>query len=326
MMKRREFIALLTGTAIPWPLRANAKTGLPRVGVLQAGTVDSSEHLTDVFTQGLNVLGYVEGKNILIERRYAQGQLDRLFALAAELASLNVDLILAATGSAALAAQNASKTIPIVFALVTDPVGEGFVFSLARPGGRLTGLTNIAVDLAAKRLQTLQEAVPNLSRIGVLYFQAYPGVALQLDELQRAAKALGKSLLPVEVKRPEEIPAAFEKMMQWQANAAAVIESPMFFTNRERIVALAASSKLPTIYNAREYVRSGGLLSYGASYPDLYRRAATYVDKILQGASPADLPVEAPTKFELVLNVNTAKALGLTIPVPLQIAADELIE
>ena len=177
-MRRRDFIMLLGGAAMPWPLRANAKAGVPSVGVLSAGTVDSSGHLVDAFTQGLNGLGYVEGKNILIERRYAQGQLDRLSALAAELASRDVEVILAATGSAALAAQKASKTIPIVFALVTDPVGEGFVSSLARPGGRLTGLTNIAVDLAAKRLQTLQEAVPNLSRIGVLYFQAYPGVAL----------------------------------------------------------------------------------------------------------------------------------------------------
>ena len=202
-MRRREFIMLLGGAATPW----HAKAGVPSVGVLSAGTVDSSGHLVDAFTQGLNGLGYVEGKNILIERRYAQGQLDRLSALAAELASLNVDVILAATGSAALATQKASKTIPIVFALVTDPVGEGFVSSLARPGGRLTGLTNIAVDLAAKRLQTLQETVPNLSRIGVLYFQAYPGVALQLDELQRAAKALGKSLLPIEVRHPEEYPA-----------------------------------------------------------------------------------------------------------------------
>ena len=189
---------------MPWPLRANAKAGVPSVGVLSAGTVDSSGHFVDAFTQGLNGRGYVEGKNILIKRRYGGGQLDRLSALAAELASLNVDIILAATGSA-LAAQKASKTIPIVFALVTDPVGEGFVSSLARPGGRLTGLTNIAVDLAAKRLQTLQEAVPNLSRIGVLYFQAYPGVALQLGELQRAAEALGKLLLPIEVGRPGNI-------------------------------------------------------------------------------------------------------------------------
>jgi putative tryptophan/tyrosine transport system substrate-binding protein len=325
-MRRRDFIMLLGGAAMPWPVRANAKAGVPSVGVLSAGTVDSSGHLVDAFTQGLNGLGYVEGKNILIERRYAQGQLDRLSALAAELAGLNVDVILAATGSAALVAQKASKTIPIVFALVTDPVGEGFVSSLARPGGRLTGLTNIAVDLAAKRLQTLQEAVPNLSRIGVLYFQAYPGVALQLAELQRAAEALGKSLLPIEVGRPEEYPAAFEKMMQWQANAAAVIENPIFFSNRERIVALAASSNLPAIYNAREYVKSGGLNSFGASYTDLYRRAATYVDKILHGASPADLPVEQPVKFELTINLKTAKALGLTLPLSVLARADEAIE
>src|SRR5262245_22010901 len=325
-MRRREFIKLLGGTAISWPLRASAKTGLPSVGVLLAGNVDSSGHLANAFTQGLNALGYVEGKNVLIERRYAQGQLDRLSTLAAELASLNVDVILAGTGSAALAAQKATQTIPIVFALVTDPVGEGFVSSLARPGGRLTGLTNIAVDLAAKRLQTLQEAVPNLSRIGVLYFQAYPGVALQLDELQRAATALGKSLLPIEVRHPEEYPAAFEKMMQWQANAAAVIENPTFFTNREKIVALAASSKLATVYNAREYVKIGGFMSFGASYTDLYRRAATYVDKILQGANPADLPVEQPVTFELTINLTAAKALGLTLPLSVLARAEEVIE
>ena len=325
-MERREFIALLTGTAIAWPLRANAKADVPRVGVLSFGTVDSSGHLVEAFMQGLNKLGYVEGKNILIERRYAQGQLDRLAGLAAELVSLNVDVIFAPTGSAVLAAQKASKTTPIVFALVTDPVGERFVSSLARPGGRLTGMTNIAVDLAAKRLQTLQEAVPELSRIGVLYFQAYPGVGLQLDELQRAAKALGKSLLPIEVKRPEEYPSGFEKMMQWQANAVAVIENPVFFANREKIVSLAVSSKLPTIYNAREYVQSGGLMSYGAIYTDLYRRAAAYVDKILQGASPADLPVEQPVTFELSINLKAARAIGLTVPPALLAHADEVIE
>jgi ABC-type uncharacterized transport system substrate-binding protein len=326
-MRRREFITIVGGAiASPLVARTNAKAGVPKVGVLSFGTVDSSGHLVDAFTQGLNVLGYVEGKNILIDRRYAQGQPDRLSALAAEFVSLKVDVIFAPTGSAVLAAQKASKTIPIVFALVTDPVGEGFVSSLARPGGRLTGMTNIAVDLAAKRLQTLQEAVPQLSRIGVLYFKAYPGVALQLDELQRAAKTLGKSLLPIEVRYPEEYPAAFEKMTQWRADAAAAIENPIFFANRERIVALAASSKLPTIYNAKEYVLSGGLMSYGAIYTDLYRRAAAYVDKILQGASPADLPVEQPVTFELIINLKVAKALSLAIPPGLLARADEVIE
>jgi putative tryptophan/tyrosine transport system substrate-binding protein len=322
--------ALMLGgaaTAAAWPLAARAQhNDQPKVGVLSVGTIESSGPLVDDFVQGLNGLGYVEGKNIAVERRYALGRLDQLPALASELVGLPVDILFAPTGSAVLAAQKASTTTPIVFALVTDPIGEGFVASLARPGGRMTGMTNIAVDVAAKRLETLQEAVPHLSRVGVLYFTAYPGVALQLDELQRAAKALGKLLLPIEAARIDQLATAFDTMVQWRADAAAVIENPFYFANRENIVTLAIGHRLPSIYNAKEYVKSGGLMSYGVSYSDLYRRAATYVDKIIKGARPADLPVEQPVKFELVFNLKTAKALGLEIPGTMLARADEVIE
>jgi putative ABC transport system substrate-binding protein len=328
-LKRRRVLTLLGGaaTAAAWPLTTRAQRGdPPKVGVLSVGTVESSGPLVDTFVEGLNGLGYVEGKNIVVERRYALGRLDRLPALASELVGLRVDILFAPTGSAVLAAQKASTTTPIVFALVNDPIGEGFVSSLARPGGRMTGMTNIAVDVAAKRLETLQEAVPNLSRIGVLYFTAYPGVALQLDELERAAKALGKLLLPIEAARIDQLVTAFDTMVQWRADAAAVIENPFYFANQGKIVTLAISHRLPSIYNAKEYVKSGGLMSYGASYSDLYRRAAAYVDKIIRGAAPADLPVEQPVRFELIFNLKTAKALGIDVPPTMLARADEVIE
>jgi putative tryptophan/tyrosine transport system substrate-binding protein len=327
LMKRRKFITLLGGAAA-WPLVAKAQrsTSLPRIGVLSVGTIASSGQLVDAFVERLNALGYIEGKTVTLERRYALGQLDALPKLAAEIVSTGVNIIFAPTGAAVLAAQSATQTIPIVFALVNDPVGEGFVSTLAHPGGRMTGMTNIAVDLAAKRLEILQEVVPHVEHVGALYYTAYPGVRFQLNELERAANAYKKSLLAIEAGNQEELSTAFERMKKSKVDAAVVIENPFYFANREKIVRLAASSRLPAMYNAKEHVQSGGLMSYGASYADLYRRAASYVDKILKGAKPADLPVEQPTTFELVINVKAATAIGLQVPPILLARADEVIE
>ena len=326
-MRRREFITALGGAAA-WPIAAHAQRGgiVPKIGVLSVGTVASSGHLVDAFVHGLRERGYVENNTISIERRYAQGDLNRLEPLAAELVRLNIDILFAPTSSAVLAASKATDSIPIIFALVTDPVGERFVSSLNRPGGKITGMTSIAVDLAAKRLEILLELVRQTSRLGILYYLAHPGVPLQLDELQRAANVLAKSYLAVQVGRVDDLPMAFQRMVGWGADAAAVIENPFYFANRDRIVALAATSRIPTIYNSREYTKSGGLVSYGANYSDLYRRAAGYVDKILKGALPADIPVEQPTKFELVINLNAARAIDLSVPEALLFRADEVIE
>jgi putative tryptophan/tyrosine transport system substrate-binding protein len=326
-MRRREFITLLGGAAA-WPVTASAQRvgTVPKIGVLSVGTIASSGHLVDAFVQGLRARGYIENDTIVIERRYAQGDLNRLEPLAAELVRLNVDILFAPTSSAVLAAAKATVSIPIIFALVTDPVGERFVASRRRPGGTIMGMTSIAVDLAAKRLEILLELVRRTSRFGILYYSAHPGVPLQLDELQRAANVLGKSYLAVQAGRLDDLPMAFETIVRWGADAAAVIENPFYFANRDRIVALAASNRIPTIYNSREYAKSGGLVSYGANYSDLYGRAAGYVDKILKGALPADMPVEQPIKFELVMNLKAAKAIDVTIPEALLFRADEVIE
>ena len=327
-MQRREFITLLGGAAITWPVIVHAQGSATvfRVGILNVGTVASTAHLVDAFVRGLNELGYIEGKNIIFERRYAGGQFAQLPLLAAELVNLKVHVILAGTPAAALAAAKATDTIPIVFTLVNDPVGEGFVSSLARPGGRMTGTTNVAVDLAGKRLEALQEAVRDLSRIGVLYVTAQLGVTAQLNEFRTAAGTLGAELLPIEASRLDEISVAFASMVKWKANAVAIIDNAYFFANRDQIVKLAAESKLPMACPTREWVQAGGLMSYAPNYPDLYRRAATYVHRILKGERPSELPVEQPTKFELAINLKATRALGLDIPPTLLARADEVIE
>jgi len=285
--------------------------------------------MTEAFRQGLRDLGYVDGSSVAIEYRDAEGKLERLPALAVELVALKVDVIVAPTDLATLAAKQATRTIPIVFTLVPDPVGSGLVTSLARPGGNATGLSNLTAHLVGKRLQLLTQAVPGVSRVAALWAPNAPGERTEKDMLKGAevaARALGVRLQVVETRGPEDFDRAFSDMTSAGAGALTMLPSSMLFNERRRLVDLAAKHRLPAVHYARQFVDAGGLMAYGANAADLHRRAATYVDKILKGAKPADLPVEQPTKFELAINLKTAKALGLEVP-PLLIAqADELIE
>jgi len=329
-MRRREFITLLSGAAVGWPVAANAQQAakIARIGYLSTDLAGGSV-LREAFRQGLRDLGYVEGRNVVIEYRDAEGKLDRLPALAVELVALKVDVIVAPTDLATLAAKQATRTIPIVFTLVPDPVGSGLVTSLARPGGNATGLSNLTAHLVGKRLQLLTQAVPGVSRVAALWAPNAPGERTEKDMLKGAevaARALGVRLQVVETRGPEDFDRAFSDMTSAGAGALTMLPSSMLFNERRRLVDLAAKHRLPAVHYARQFVDAGGLMAYGANAADLHRRAATYVDKILKGAKPADLPVEQPTKFELAINLKTAKALGLEVP-PLLIAqADELIE
>jgi putative ABC transport system substrate-binding protein len=312
------------------PLRVEAQQAakVPRIGWL-ANNPAASLHPPEAFRQGLRDLGYVEGRNVVIEYRNAEGKPERLPALAAELVALKVDVILAAIVLAALAAKQATKTIPIVFASVADPVTSGLVTSLARPGGNVTGLSILSPELIGKRLELLTQAVPGVSRVAVLWELGGGGEPADKDVLKRAevaGQALGVRLHFVEA-RDGDFDRAFSDMTRARAGALTMLPSGgMFFNERRRLVDLAAKNRLPAVYPWREAVDAGGLMAYGPRIADLYRRAATYVDKILKGAKPADLPVEQPTKFELVINLKTAKALGLTIPPSLLARADEVIQ
>ena len=279
--------------------------------------------------QGLRDLGYVEGRNVVIEIRDAEGEAERLPALAAELVALKVDVIVAPNTPQALAAKQATRTLPIVFSFVADPVASGLVTSLARPGGNVTGLSSLTPELVGKRLELLTQAVPGVSRVAVLWQPGFQGERTEKDMLKGAdvaARALGVRLQFVEAQGPADFDRAFSDMTRARAGALTVLGSTMFISERRRLVDLAAKNRLPAVYARREYVDAGGLMSYGSNIADLFRRAATYVDKILKGAKPADLPVEQPTKFELVINLKTAKALGLTIPPSLLGRADQVIE
>jgi len=329
-MKRREFIALLSGTAVAWPLGARAQptAKMPRIGYLPANLA-ASPHLTEAFLQGLRDLGYAEGRNVVIEYRDAEGKYERLPALATELVALKVDVIVVTSTPAALAVKQATRTIPIVFTWAADPVGSGLVTSLARPGGNITGLSFFSPELVGKRLELLKQAVPGVSRVAVLWQPGVAGGSTDKDMLKAAdvaARELGVRLQVVEARGPEEFDRAFSDMTRARADAVTVQSTNIFFIERRRLVDLAARNRLPAMYLAREFVDAGGLMSYGPDVADLHRRAATYVGKILKGAKPAELPVEQPTKFELVINAKTAKALGLTIPPTLLARADEVIE
>ncbi len=327
---RRAFIGALAGGLLGAPLAAEAQQAakIARIGYL-AGNLAADPHLPEAFRQGLRDLGYVEGRNVVIEYRDAEGKFERLPALAAELVALKVDVIVAPSTLAALAAKQATKTIPIVFAAAGDAVGSGLVTSLARPGGNVTGLSVLAPELVGKRLELLKQAVPGVTRVAALW---HPGDYAErtdkdmLKEADVAARALGVRLQVVEARGPADIDRAFSDMTRARAGALTVFSTPMFSTERRRLVDLAAKNRLPTMFSFRDYVDAGGLMAYGPSLADLARRAATYVDKILNGARPADLPVEQPTKFELVINLKTAKALGLTIPPSLLARADEVIQ
>jgi putative ABC transport system substrate-binding protein len=324
-------IALLTVAVLAIPLAAEAQQAakVARIGYLTP-SLGVNPHLPEAFRQGLRDLGYVEGRNLVIEYREAEGKADRLPALAAELVALKVDVLVAAQGTrSALAAKQATRTVPIVFASVADPVASGLVTSLARPGGNVTGLSNLAPELVGKRLELLTQAVPGVTRVAVLWLPGALGERTDKDmlkEAEAAARALGVRLQVVEARGPADIDRAFSDMTRARAGALTVLPSNMFLREHRHLVDLAAKNRLPAVYPQREFVDAGGLMSYGANSADLSRRAATYVDKILKGAKPGDLPVEQPTKFELVINLKTAKALGLTIPQSLLQRADEVIQ
>jgi putative ABC transport system substrate-binding protein len=326
-------IVTITLSLLTAPLAAHAqqRAKVARIGYLVIGALESPETraLLDAFRQGLRERGYVEGQNIVIEYRAADGQIERLPSLATELAHLQVDIIVAENTPAAHAAQQATTTIPIVALVMGDPIGDGLVANLTRPGGNITGLTFLGPELIGKRLELLKEAVPRLARVAALW---HPGAFAErttqnmLQGTEAAAQTLGVQLQLVEVRGPDEFDRAFATMTSARAEALMVFPSPMLFQERRRLVALAAQHRLPAMYQAREFVELGGLIAYGASINDLIRRGATYVDKILKGATPADLPVELAMKFELVINLKTAQALGLTMPASLLLPADKVIQ
>jgi len=319
----------LGGLFNPVATEAQQAAKVPRIGYL-ALNLAASPHLHEAFLQGLRDLGYVEGRNVVIEYRSAEGKLERLPALAAELVALKVDVILAASGPpGALAAKQATRTLPIVFASVADPVTSGLVTSLARPGGNVTGLSNLNPELVGKCLEQLKQAVPGVSRVAVLWHPGLLGERTEKDMLkgaEGAARALGVRLQFVEARGPADFDRAFSEMTRARAGALTVLTGPMFFNERRRLVDLAAKNRLPAVYPWREFVDAGGLMAYGQNVADMYRRAATYVDRILKGTKPGDLPVEQPTKFELAINLKTAKALGLTIPPSVLGRADHVVE
>jgi putative tryptophan/tyrosine transport system substrate-binding protein len=325
---RRRFLltSLAVHLAAPFAVEVAQAANVPRIGVL-AGASPAPAHPVQGFLQGLRDLGYADGQNIAIEYRWTAGQYDRFPEFAAELVQLNVDLIVAAVTSAALAARNATNTIPIVTVLVNDPVSLGLVTSLARPGGNVTGLTSAAgPGLYAKQLELLKAVRPNISRIAVLTNPANPGSAIQVKETQIAARSFGVLYQLIPAERPEQLGGAFAAMRKNRADVLLVGADPMFYAERIQIADLAARHRLPAMYGLKEHADAGGLVSYSADFRDLYRRAAGYVDRILKGAKPMDLPVEQPAKFELVVNLKTAKALGLTIPPSLLLRADQVID
>ena len=329
-MRRRDFIsvALLGGAsaALPFAARAQQTKRVFKIGHIESGSPSSNPYLLAAFQQGLQKLGYVEGDNLFIERRYADGRGERFPELIADLVRLGVDVIFTIGADVAVAAARATTIVPIVFVGGGDPVGAGLVKSLARPGGNVTGLTLVAVELAAKRIQLLKEAVPAAVRMAILWNPNNPINKLELNEASRAGSTLGLTLLPVEIRTPEDLEGAFMVMTRERAEAVLILSSPLTFPNRVQLAGHALKARLPTLVPLREYVEAGFLLSYGPSYADRCRQAATYVDQILKGAKPADLPVQLPTTLELVVNSKTAKAIGHTVPQTLVGRADEVIE
>jgi len=326
-VKRLPLIVTLALGTLLAPLAADAQQAgkVARIGYVGVSSASAVPHADEAFRHGLRDLGYVEGQNIAIEYRWAEGQLDRLPDLAAELVRLKVDVIVASSTPTALAAKNATRTIPIVFVTAGDPVGSGLVAGIARPGGNITGLSLLAPEIVAKQLQLLKEAVPQASRVAVLSNPANPYTALMVKETEAAARSLGMWVQLLGVRGADAFDSAFSAVTKGRASALFVLFDPFLFAHRTRIAEFANKNRLPAMYPHREYAETGGLMAYGADIRDNFRRAATYVHKILTGTKPADLPVEQPTKFELVINLKTAKALGLTIPQSVLIRADEVI-
>jgi putative ABC transport system substrate-binding protein len=324
-MRRREFIRLLGGAAA-WPLAARAQQPgkPPTIGFLGANTPETQSTWTAAFVQRLHELGWIEGRTVTIEYRWGEGRAERYAEVVAEFVRLKVDVIVT-VGAAVRAAKQSTSTIPIVFAVANDPLGAGLVASLSRPGGNVTGLSNQGSDLGTKRLELLREVVPGLRRLAIMANVGNPQTTIEMGEVQVTARKLGLEVALFEIRRAEDIAPGFETL-KGRADALYVCNDPLITTNRIRINALALGARLPTIHGVRAYVEAGGLMSYGANFPELWRRAGDYVDKILRGAKPADLPVEQPTKFDLVVNLKTARALALTIPDKLLALADEVIE
>jgi putative ABC transport system substrate-binding protein len=326
-MKRREFMGLLGGAALTWPLRARAQQPMPLMGFLSTRSRDESAGVFAAFQQGLRETGFVEGENLAISFRWAEGRYDRLPALAAELVALRVAVLYAAGGSpAALAAKTATSAIPIVFSAVNDPVGLGLVASLSRPGGNVTGMSLFASDLWAKNVELLKELVPTASVMAYLVNPSSPNVEPYLRGAAQAATALRIDIHVLKASTEHELDEAFESLPALRADGLIVPNEPYFDFHRDKIASLAARYAIPALYNLREYVAAGGLASYGPSLPDSYRRAAVYAGRILKGEKPADLPVQVPTKFEFVLNLKAARTIGTTIPPTLLARADEVIE
>jgi ABC-type uncharacterized transport system substrate-binding protein len=330
VMNRRTFVgALASGLLIaPLVVEAQPATKTWRIGLLTSGSREGAGADVRIapFSQGLRELGYIEGRNVILETRYAEGRVERFPALAAELVDLKIDVLVAMSTPGALAAKRATSSIPIVMAAVGEPVEMKLVESLAHPGGNITGLSISAPQLAAKRLDLLKQALPKLSRVTVLWNSANQGMQTRFQETQRGASVLGVSIHSIAIQSPDDFDPVFGAMVKDRPESLLVLADTVTVANRQRAIEFAARNRVPAIYEVRAFVEDGGLMSYGIDMSDHYRRAAVYVDKILKGAKPADLPVEQPTKFELVINLKTAKALGLTIPPSLLQRADQVIE
>ena len=323
-MRRRDFFGLISGAAA-WPLVAQeqARAEVPTIGFLGADAAAWSPWTT-AFVERLHQLGWIDGRTVAIEYRWSEGRPERAAEIAAEFVRLKVDVIVT-SGTAVPAVKQATAVIPIVFAISTDPVGGGLIASLARPGGNVTGLSVQQTDTAGKRLELLRELVPRLRRLAIMGDVGFAQGVLEMDEVKATARTLGLEVTPLEIRRAEDIAPAFEALKA-QADALYVAVNALTTSNRTRIITLALGARLPTIFNTRDFVQAGGFMSYGPNYPDMFRRTADLVDKILRGAKPGDIPVEQPTKFDLVINLTTAKALGLTIPESFLARADEVIE
>jgi len=326
-MRRREFVIFLGG-GMMFPLTARAQQSANKVsvGFLSVNAHSAMKARTEAFQRGLRELGYFEGQNIFVEYKFAEGNLDRLRALAAELARSNVAVIVTEGTTATRSAKEATSTIPIVMAQDPDPVATGFVASLARPGGNITGLSNQRTDLGGKRLEILKDTIPGLARVAIIGTSATPGNAQTLADVERAAGMLAVRLQVLEISRPQDIETAFGAAQDGQADAILVLGSPHLLSYRARVADAAVKSRIPTMFYTSDYVKDGGLMSYGVNTIDLFRRAATYVDKIVKGAKAGDLPIEQPTRFEFIINLRSARAIGLTVPPVVLSRADEVIE
>ena len=325
---RRWFVSSVPVALLGAPLVAAAQSPAkhPRIGYVGAGSPATAGHHARAFVEGLRDHGYVDGQNIAIEYRWAEGKLERLPGLVTDLIRVRVDVLVSSAAPAIRAAKERTSTMPIVMAGVTDPVGLGFVASLGRPGGNITGLAHLSQDLAGKKLELLKEVVPGLLRVAILWNPNHPGQPRAFKDTQVAAQALQVKLVSVEARNREELEASLSALGKERPQALLEVTDPLTFANRALITEVAARHRLPAMYGFKEFIEAGGLMSYGANFADLFRRAATYVDKILKGAKPGDLPVEQPSKFELAINLKTAKALGLTIPPALLLRADQVIE